>query len=63
MKLASLIATAVAALIMAASFTQPAAACGWKKSAYHGASADAGEVRGYRAYRSHRPYRVVRPAG
>ncbi len=58
MKLASLIAAALAALIVAVTFTQPAEACGWRRSAYYGGAADVGPVRGYRYYR---PYSFYRP--
>jgi len=54
MKLASLTAAAVAALVMATAVSAPAAACKWKKAGYHGyRSADgAGEVRGWK-HRKH----------
>ena len=54
MKLASIIAAAVAALVMVASVSTPAAACKWKKAGYHGyRTADAGgEVRGWK-HRKH----------
>ena len=43
MKLASITAAAVAALVMAAAVSTPAAACKWKKAGYHGyRTADAG---------------------
>jgi hypothetical protein len=49
MKLASLTATAVAALVMATALSSPAAACKWKKAGYHGyRTADAGAAVGYR---------------
>jgi hypothetical protein len=54
MKLASLTAAAVAALVMATAVSAPAAACKWKKAGYHGyRSADgAGDVRGWK-HRKH----------
>ena len=54
MKLASITAAAVAALVMAAAVSTPAAACKWKKAGYHGyRTADAGgEVRGWK-HRKH----------
>ncbi len=62
MKLASLIATSVAALIVAAALVSPASACRWEKRAgYSGAAADAGEARGYRSVRHHRAHRLYRP--
>ncbi len=49
MKLASITAAAVAALVMAAAVSTPAAACKWKKAGYHGyRSADAGAVHGWK---------------
>ena len=50
MKLASITAAAVAALVMAAAVSTPADACRWKKAGYHGyRTADAGgEVRGWK---------------
>jgi hypothetical protein len=53
MKLASITAAAVAALVMAAAVSTPAAACKWKKAGYHGyRSADAGAVHGWK-HRKH----------
>jgi len=57
MKLASITAAAVAALVMTAVST-PADACRWKKAGYHGyRTADAsGEVRGWK-HRKHWKHR------
>ena len=54
MKLASITAAAVAALVMATAASTPADACKWKKAGYHGyRTADAGgEVRGWK-HRKH----------
>jgi hypothetical protein len=54
MKLASITAAAVAALVMVAAVSTPAAACKWKKAGYHGyRTADAGgDVRGWK-HRKH----------
>jgi hypothetical protein len=53
MKLASITAAAVAALVMAAAVSTPAAACKWKKAGYHGyRSADAGAVHSWK-HRKH----------
>ncbi len=54
MKLASITAAAVAALVMAAAVSTPADACRWKKAGYHGyRSADAGgDVHGWK-HRKH----------
>ena len=54
MKLVSITAAAVAALVMTAAVSTPAAACKWKKAGYHGyRTADAGgEVRGWK-HRKH----------
>lgn len=53
MKLVSITAAAVAALVMAAAVSTPAAACKWKKAGYHGyRSADAGAVVGWK-HRKH----------
>jgi hypothetical protein len=53
MKLASITVAAVAALVMAAAVSTPAAACKWKKAGYHGyRSADAGAVHGWK-HRKH----------
>jgi hypothetical protein len=61
MKLASITAAAVAALVMTAVST-PADACRWKKAGYHGyRTADAGgEVRGWkhrRHWKHHKRWR------
>ncbi len=63
MKLAPLIATSVAALIVTAAIAQPAAACGWKRYGYGAAAADEAPVRGYRSTRYYRPYRAYRSYG
>ena len=53
MKLASITAAAVAALVMTVAVSTPAAACKWKKAGYHGyRSADAGAVHGWK-HRKH----------
>ena len=53
MKLASITAAAVAALVMLAAVSTPAAACKWKKAGYHGyRSADVGAVHGWK-HRKH----------
>jgi hypothetical protein len=62
MKLASITAAAVAALVMAAAVSTPADACRWKKAGYHGyRTADAGgEVRGWkhrRHFKHHKRWR------
>ena len=62
MKLASITAAAVAALIMTAAVSTPADACRWKKDGYHGyRTADAGgEVRGWkhrRHFKHHKRWR------
>ncbi len=62
MKLASITAAAVAALVMATAVSTPADACRWKKAGYHGyRTADAGgEVRGWkhrRHFKHHKRWR------
>ncbi len=53
MKLASITVAAVAALVLAAAVSTPAAACKWKKDGYHGyRSADGGAVHGWK-HRKH----------
>jgi predicted secreted protein len=58
MKLASITAAAVAALVMTAALSTPADACRWKKAGYHGyRTADAGgEVRHWK-HRKHWKHR------
>lgn len=59
MKLASLIATAVAALVMTAAISEPAAACKWKRAGIHGYKADAGwkHHRHHRHWKHHKRFR------
>ena len=59
MKLAPIAAAAVAALVIAAAISTPAAACKWKKAGYQGyRTADAGAVVGWkhRKHWKHRKY-------
>ena len=53
MKLVSLSAAAVAAMVIAAAISTPASACKWKKAGYQGyRTADAGAVVGWK-HRKH----------
>ena len=58
MKLASITAAAVAALVMTAAFSTPADACKWKKAGYHGyRTADAGGEMRHWKHRKHWKHR------
>jgi hypothetical protein len=57
MKLVSVSAAAVAALVIATAISTPASACKWKKAGYHGyRTAEAGAVVGWK-HRKHWKHR------
>jgi hypothetical protein len=54
MKLVSVSAAAVAALVIATAISTPASACKWKKAGYHGyRTAEAGAVVGWKHRKHH----------